>query len=574
MAYVGLQQIIQGVNAELKNKIELEKTAAGTSRTVAGGEAAVAINIGDVEKDVFKGFVGSVHALADKINFPKREELLYAASTTLSATGADRELTLGILEVAGKLSKHQPDELPELAQAVGDFSRLAGFTPEEAMAMIASTMKQSRITGLVEFKNVGQALAAGINNNPNVDPKIAAQETASLFATLSQASSDKDGAITKTAVAALSTTLRKAFEIDNAKYEQLVSEGVSIKDARQQATLTTAQRLFEAQKVGERIEAAINSGQEPSPADTKIMTDLTSAGLRLPQKSVIEGMLRSDDNKDAQYFRRSLAEIGPDIAGLNRIIENYSSGTSNLRLAEMQFSQESAIQRAQMNEQRKAMGTAYEIYEKTLKDTQQFFGSSFGTGVSLQATSSMAENEKTEHMLGILKARRDTLISRDGGDESKVTEKTRSALESIDNATRLIWQADPFKVERQIPDLLDQVFEKTGEGRKLYGSIPFNSQEFDPSSMETSTSGFSSMTTVDDALGWLREREEKIRIGERRAKYSGLEPSQRPDEELAPQEKQDVDFIRDAMEKIKDMQDRNAATGSAAIQAMIHVERV
>ncbi len=589
--YLSIHAAVQLVNSELQNKIRLREEAAATSHTMASGQAAVVRNLGDVSPEVAQEFTDSINNIAEEINFPKREAMFHAASATLSGTDANRELTLDVMRAAGRLTKNDTSELPDVASAIADVSSLTGFSAKEAAALINSTQKKARLEKASDFAQVATAIAAGINAQPGINPKQAAQETAALIATFTQGVKDRDGAITKTAVSAMASSLRQVFEFDEQKFQKLIGQGRSVKDARAESLLSLAERVDKAQAVGDRVEAAINAGTQPSSDDTKLLDSLLKTGLRAPQKLIAQGFFGSNDNASARYFDSALSEIKPDIAALNRKYQALESSTVDLRLADSKHAVDTRIQSSELENLPKSMGTAWEIYKSTLGKTSNFFGGSATKLLSEVATGSRSENEQIESMIETLRARRRKIISVNTGtlgigkgDESKLPTAAKADVELIDEAIKQIWKIDPNKVERRNAKLLDQVFDTTGAGRRFMGEVPFRSPDMSPRGVKTSTFGFSDMATPDDALEWLRKREDKIRIGEYRSASPGQLPPKRTDAELSQAEKSDVSIVREAIKQVlefqkrdtqqgvMEMQKKTVALGNAALQANAQTE--
>ena len=332
-SYIGVQQAISLINSELRSKKELEASAALASVTQAQAESQIAVNFDiDASKEDIGKFINEVGNISVDLGFENADAVKSASAAILSATGGNGDLTKEVLREAGGLFKNDAEALRESGQVIGALASKAGLTVKEATALTVSTQNQARFTDLSGFKSVGPAIAA-ISNTVKTDRLTAAREGMAVFAAIGQQIEDGDGTVTKGAVAALGVALERNFEIDTTKFEKLVSEGVSIKDARQQSQLSFSQRLDRAQAVGDRLEAATNAGVAPAESDVATMKDLLSKGFRGPTIPVIRELLAGNDTRVAKAFDSILPKISTDGKLVDAKIDAINSATGNLSLA-------------------------------------------------------------------------------------------------------------------------------------------------------------------------------------------------------------------------------------------------
>lgn len=431
--YLGIQGAIQLVNSELERKRQLEEQAKTASITVADAEANVIINLGDETDGAIKAFLEDIGQIRADTGFQSNAQLLNAASTTISATAGDKELTKDILGTTAQLFKSAPDELATAAQVVGDLAKTSDLNARKTTGLILSTMNQARIVSLESFKNVAPSIAAAVATQKNIAPVEASTQAAAAFAAVGQEIKDPDGTLTKGAVTALSVALERNFEIDTDKFNKLVDSGVSIKDAREQSALNLAQRLDKAQDIGERITSAINQGIKPADADIKkrqrdgetlnqqeqariqlsndqsIQADLLSKGFRGATVPVIRELLAGNDTKVAQSFDSALSKIKPDGGLVDRKIEQLNGLTNNLTIASQERKVEGAANAALSGSQAAVDGSVRSILEKAFKKTgsESFIGPL--NSIQLFANSFNSGDQKAGHAIDLLEQRKSLL---------------------------------------------------------------------------------------------------------------------------------------------------------------------
>jgi hypothetical protein len=282
---------VRVVNAELRNKIELDKRAAGTAMDVSGGQAAVIKNLGDVDDATAKQFLVSMRQLKSKAGFQSETPLLQAASSILSASGGDRKKTYDILSAAAPLFKDKQDDLATFGGAMGDMMKSTGSTDaKQTAALMLAIQGQARFEDLSAFQNVAPAIASAGVNDTSGNKLRATREAAALFAGIGQRAGDKEGAVTKTAVANLASNLAR-----------LVPE----KD-------TAFERLAVVQK------------------DAKLQEEVLRSGFKGSIKPIIKELVSGADSQTARGVQGAFAKIQGSEAAYDRKVSQLATVTKEL----------------------------------------------------------------------------------------------------------------------------------------------------------------------------------------------------------------------------------------------------
>lgn len=212
--YISLQGAINVVNTSLAEQRRLAEEAAVAQIRIAGSQASVLKNIGDVSDEDAKKFLGRVDALRAEVGFSSVTPLNNAASGILSATGGDQEKTLEILRAAAPLFRDSPDQLPVFASAMGDVMKSTGIDDAgRASALMLAIQGQARFEDLAAFKEVAPVLSAadvvsGGAGETQEDKLRDAREAAAAFAAIGSTAGDVGGSQTKTATSNLLARLR------------------------------------------------------------------------------------------------------------------------------------------------------------------------------------------------------------------------------------------------------------------------------------------------------------------------------------------------------------------------------
>lgn len=454
--YFSIQGAIQLLNAELEKKRQLEDGARVAALRVADAESQVIKNIGisnpDVDKDVVQRFINDVKGIQADTGFQSAAPLLNAAAATLSATGGDLKRTVGILRSSAPLFKDEPEALVEAASRIGDVIDASGANAKDSTGLILSAMSQFRIINLKQLSQVAPAIKGAVKTQANVDPKQAAREAAAAFAAIGNQAGDAEGAVTKTAVIGLAGALKRNFEIDQQKFEQLRSQGVGIADARKQSALSFVQRLDLAQATGERIADAINKGIQPAESDAATMKDLLSKGFEGQTLEPVKDLLAGNNTASAKAFDSALAKISFDGSSVDKIAELLRNATQNLAIADNQRNLEGAIEGAQTKGALATIGEIRSQMNRAFDTTgHEIFGSVIGQFIENRVMdfSGSTVKGRADAAIGSLRTRLKSIETElHFGADEPITKRSQDSFSESENEERGILREAIKNIER------------------------------------------------------------------------------------------------------------------------------
>lgn len=199
--WLSAQTAIGLYKASLDDLVQKAERARQSSMTVAEGQAAVLMNLGNVDDSNAKAFMAQIASMTAQSKFQSQAPMLTAASSILSATGGDQQKTLGILGAAAPFFRSNQSELAQFGGVLGDVMKSSGMQdPNQALAFALSVQGQSRFEQLGGFKNVSPVLAGAAIGAPQADRAVVAKQAAALFAAVGSELGDPEGGVSKTAV--------------------------------------------------------------------------------------------------------------------------------------------------------------------------------------------------------------------------------------------------------------------------------------------------------------------------------------------------------------------------------------
>lgn len=214
-SFASVQTAISLVNQGLEDQRRLAEQSHQTQMRVAGSQAAVLKNLGDVSDKEAKSFLYSVDQIRQETGFASVVPLQQAAASILSATGGNKQLTLDILAAEAPLMADSPDQMAGFGGALGDLTKSTGVKDMRKLSALALSIQgQARFETLGGFDKVASALAAanevtGGIGETEADQLRDAREASAAFAAIGSNIADKDGSQTKTASANLFANLAR-----------------------------------------------------------------------------------------------------------------------------------------------------------------------------------------------------------------------------------------------------------------------------------------------------------------------------------------------------------------------------
>lgn len=395
--YVGMQTAINGVNLELAKKAKFENDALKLSQSLANAEAGLVINLGNKSTEFKEEYLKSIDKIAVEAKFPDKKILTQSVSSTISATG-DAESARAIVGEIAPLFQSIPEQLEAASQAAGDLMNTAKTTAKETSGLMASTMSQSRLVGPGDLKNMAPGINAAVASQPGIEPKIAARESAVLFATLTKILADKDGSVSASAEANLSANLQRNFPRDERRYQKLISQGASIEEARNKSALSVLERLELTQAGGDRIKDFRNRGLVPASDDAEIkpivpvfqnafqvaivgaaqqiyskdlevQKDILKNGFEGKTKGSVAQLISGNDTGNAKVLDQINPQVTFDSSYFDRLAGQVSTVTDNLVAADSAAKSKAEIQGLQSTTGIQLKGQMREAFDTGISET-------------------------------------------------------------------------------------------------------------------------------------------------------------------------------------------------------------
>jgi hypothetical protein len=200
--YVSVQAAIQAVTKSIKDKMEMEKRAAGHAISLSGAQQEAIINLGDVTDKVMNKFFSDVDKVAANKKIPQNIAI-QAASAGLSASRGDRAGTLAALRIAGVVSSNNPEGIAGMTEALLDTRKITGdLRAATNFGFMMAMQSQARGTSLTQIADFGVPRAGAVHSFGG-----SAGEAGALITGLSQAMMDKSMRRSGTTAIALASQL-------------------------------------------------------------------------------------------------------------------------------------------------------------------------------------------------------------------------------------------------------------------------------------------------------------------------------------------------------------------------------
>lgn len=341
-SYVSVTAAIGLVNTALQEQARLSEEAHQTNIRVAGSQAAVLKNIGDVSDEETKAFLYKVDQIRQQTGFSSVVPLQQAASSILSATGGDQQKTLDILSASAPLFGTDPDNLATFGSSLGDVMKASGIKDARAnAALMLGIQGQARFEDLSAFKNVAPALAAadvvtGGENETAADKLRDAREAAAAFAAIGSRAGDPDGNLTKTAAANLFANLRNVT-----------------RDAGAPAEVDTFK---------ERLDFVR--------ANPELQPEVLKSGFKGAIKPIIEEFISSPESTTSRTFEDALSKIQASEEAFARKEVQLAGLTPELRAKTVTDASTGNIEDLKRDPDKAAAAAARQVLVDTQKEVQ------------------------------------------------------------------------------------------------------------------------------------------------------------------------------------------------------------
>lgn len=209
--YASVQQAIQMVNASIREQIDLQARAVGSSTSVANAQVELSSALGPRATDAQRiQMIRRFQDLGVSTGFGEAD-MLRAASVGFSATsGAVNDARANRIAEVLKASNAM-FRAPEARADLGDFAGVAlnvqdaipGMTGTEAVDVLTALRGQARITDTGKIKNLVPAIIASVGSSQFYGAKPGSQrenalQMASMVAKLGQMIADDTGELSRT----------------------------------------------------------------------------------------------------------------------------------------------------------------------------------------------------------------------------------------------------------------------------------------------------------------------------------------------------------------------------------------
>jgi len=327
--YMSVAGAVAALNSELRNKIALDNKARDTAVSTADAQAAAIKNLGDVDNATAKRFLADMRKLKGKAGFQSEAPILLAASSILSATGGDRKKTADIVAAAAPLFRDKQEDLATFGGAMGDVMKASGSTnAKQTAALMLAIQGQARFEDLAAFGNVAPALASAGVADTSGNKLRATREASALFAGIGQRAGDKEGAVTKTAVANLAGNLAEVVPEKQTAFERL---------------------------------AVVQQ-------DAKLQEEVLRSGFKGSIKLVIQELVSNADSQTAGMVNDAFAKIKGSEAAYDRKVDQLQTLTPELTAAKQTRAAQAAQEGAELSDQAgAAQATMRDALEKAYK---------------------------------------------------------------------------------------------------------------------------------------------------------------------------------------------------------------
>lgn len=341
-AYVGVQQGVQLVNQYLEEQNALLDKSLQSQLSLGKAQQEAAKNLASfslVQQN--RVLTEAVPQIAMQAGVGDTVAITNALGGVASA-GATEEQAISAVTASALLNRLTPDKIADTASAAIDIGKATGSSDaRDNLALLLSTGTQARIENPALLANsLSVALSNAVTTVPGQSKEDATREAAAIFATLTQASTDKTGDTSKTATLDLTTQLSKFFGDFEAQQRNARSE-LSKLDPKIADGKATESEIFNAQQLRAFLEQASNV-QDPGTLFGRIETLQDNTAIRDQFFSTEFGqiqfkqafrLLADSSSEMAQQLEAAKSKIEVDSSGFERILDVTTSLTPQLRVA-------------------------------------------------------------------------------------------------------------------------------------------------------------------------------------------------------------------------------------------------
>ena len=379
-------QAVQHISEKERNR---GTAALQTTNTVAGSQAKVIKNLGGVDDDTARKFLGDIEQVRADVKFQSVIPLNEAAASLLSATKGSRELTLSLLKDTAPLFRDAPQQMADFAGVAADTIALTGAkSSKSAISALLGIQGQMRPTQLSDLSSFTEALSATIASNHGVsDKERLLRESGAMFAALSGVAPDTTGDRTKTAIASFAS---KAGGLSpGGLFEDIEALRKLPKDANELRKLPKDKQ-----------------------ATTITQEDFFSSGFDAARKDVMRTIL-DPESLLSKTTLQAFESIKPDGGLLDTTKAQLLGLTKELRAASADAAVEGQIELTKRRSGAERAAQIRKITTESLDNANGGFGALIDDWFRLPFADATNAFSRPENAINILRTRRNALVESD-----------------------------------------------------------------------------------------------------------------------------------------------------------------
>ena|GEM_PF-5178631 len=306
--YLSVRMAIQAVIRTIEDKEQRQREARDYSITVAEAQAMAIRNLGNVSGEAVDDFTRRMEKLAKETKPAGGLATIYqAASTGLSSSGADVDLTERAVRAAAKISPESAEGIDRLTQALLHLNKATGTRDaEKNLGFLLSIGQQAAVT---DPAKIAQHLVPGVIGTSKYGGT--ATESGAILAAITQYMGDREGRKSATAGRNLAKQLAEFLpEETTYKYEKdRRGRARKVVDVEGTGLKSTMDRIKYLQEHPQARTQFLSGASFSSHADAPVKMLLGEMGLgQADPLEKILGAMPSPDEYSAQ-FRQQAANL-------------------------------------------------------------------------------------------------------------------------------------------------------------------------------------------------------------------------------------------------------------------------
>jgi len=306
--YLSVQTAIRAVIQEIKDKEQLENRSKNFAISVAEAQSDAIGNLGYVSGKAIDDFTARMKKLAKETKVKGGLATIYqSASTGLSSSGADVDLTEQAIRAAAKISPQNPEAIDRLTLAAIHLSKATGtLDAEKNLGFLIGVQSQSAVT---EHEKIARNVLPGVMGVAKYGGS--ANEAGAIVATMTQYMVDVEGRKSATASRNLAEQLAAFLpEKTTYKYEKdRRGRARKVVDVEGTGLTSTMERIKHLQKNAEARTQFLGGASFGSQAmaPVKMLLGEMELGKAKPLEKYLAGIPKPEEY--TAYFQQTAANM-------------------------------------------------------------------------------------------------------------------------------------------------------------------------------------------------------------------------------------------------------------------------